>query len=97
MQAARYMSGETVIAWSTDMRAILRKLHDAELAAMNDPSGLVGRIYACGTEAQKSDAKSKLATALTRANKARDAENAEKFDDSFYWWDKVFGGRFPAR
>jgi hypothetical protein len=97
MQAARYMSGETVIAWSTDMRAILRKLHDGELAAMNDPSSLVGRIYACGTEVQKTDAKSKLATALTRADKARDAENADKIDDAFYWWDKVFGGKFPAR
>jgi hypothetical protein len=97
MQAARYMKGESTIAWSVDMRTILRRLDDGALAAMNDPSGLVGRIYACGTDAQKTDAKSKLASALSRADKARAAEDADKIDDAFYWWDKVFGGKFPSR
>lgn len=97
MQAARHMDGETSIIWSYDVRAVLRKMHSSELAGMNDPSGLVGRIYACGTNAQKADAKSKLATALTRADKARDAEDAGDIDVAFSWWDKVFGGRFPSR
>jgi hypothetical protein len=97
MQAARYMNAESSIIWSYDVRAVLRKLHNSELASMNDPSGLVGRIYACGTEAQKTDAKSKVASALSRANKARDAEDAGDNDAAFSWWDKVFGGRFPVR
>jgi hypothetical protein len=97
MQAARCMKAESTIAWSVDTRAILCRLHDGELAAMNDPSGLVGRIYACGTDSQKADAKSKLATALSRADKARDAASDDRIDDAFAWWDKVFGGRFPGR
>ena len=97
MQAARHMDGETSIIWSYDVRSVLRKLHSSELAAMNDPSGLVGRIYACGTDTQKTDAKSKLATALSRANNARDREDAGDVDAEFSWWDKVFGGRFPSR
>jgi hypothetical protein len=97
MQAARHMKGENSIIWSYDVRAVFRKLHSNELAAMNDPSGLVGRIYACGTDAQKRDAKSKLSTALTRANNARDAEDVGNLDSAFSWWDKVFDGRFPSR
>lgn len=97
MQAARHMDGETSIIWSYDVRAVLRKLHTSELASMNDPSALVGRIYACGTDAQKTNAKSKLATALTRANNGRDTEEAGDIDAAFSWWDKVFGGRFPSR
>lgn len=97
MQAARHMDGETSIVWSYDVRAVLRTLHTNALASMNDPSELVGRIYACGTDTQKTHAKSKLATALTRASKARDAEDAGDIDAAFSWWDKVFGGRFPSR
>ena len=97
MQAARHMDGESSIIWSYDVRAVLRIMYNSELASMNDPSRLVGRIYACGTEAQKTDAKSKLATALSRANKARDAEAVDDIDAAFSWWDKVFGGKFPIR
>ena len=97
MHAAKRMKGETSVVWSYDVRAVLRTLDSNELAAMNDPWGLVGRIYACGTDTQKAEAKSKVGTALSRANKARDAEDAGDIDSAFSWWDKVFNGRFPAR
>ncbi len=50
----------------------------------------------CSTDAKKSDALSKLETALVRAQKARDAEEAEEIRDAFYWWNLVFNGHFPS-
>ncbi|MBV9154804.1 MAG: hypothetical protein JO097_00970 [Acidobacteriaceae bacterium] len=41
------------------------------------------------------DAKSKLATAVNRAEKAYQAEQAGKINDSFDWWKLLFGERFP--
>lgn len=96
MRAAQYMTGETSFVASIDLRSVLSKLNSHGLAAMNDPSGIAGRIHACGTEAQKSDALSKLSTALGRANNARDAEAAGKISDAFYYWDQLFAGNFPV-
>jgi len=42
------------------------------------------------------DAWSKLGMAVTRANKARAAEEAGDIKGAFYWWDMVFDGHFPA-
>jgi hypothetical protein len=42
------------------------------------------------------EALSKLYTAITRAQHARDAEVASKISDAFYWWGKLFDGAFPA-
>ncbi|MCK4603193.1 MAG: hypothetical protein KAU41_00670 [Deltaproteobacteria bacterium] len=46
-------------------------------------------------DAKKEAASSKLNTAFTRAQKARDAEHVKNTEDAFYWWDKVFAGNFP--
>jgi hypothetical protein len=46
-------------------------MSDAELAAMNDPTGLGSRFGACSSETNKQDALSKLEQAVTRARKAR--------------------------
>ena len=53
-------------------------------------------MRACATERQKTDALSKLQTALARANHARDAEDDQRIRDAFDWWDLVFDGHFPA-
>jgi hypothetical protein len=62
---------------------------------MQDPKGISGYVTACATEAKKTDALSKLATAKNRAEKAREAESAGKTSEAFDWWDKVFAGNFP--
>lgn len=71
-------------------------LWDNQLAAIQDPMSISGYIYSCSTDAKKSDALSKLETALVRAQKARDAEEAEKIRDAFHWWNLVFNGLFPS-
>lgn len=63
----------------------------------NSETGQVsGLVPAATTDARRLDALSKLETALSRANKARDAEHTGKIADAFYWWDMVFDGHFPA-
>lgn len=97
MQAARYMLSESSVIWSIDLLHILKRLQDDGLAAMNDPSRLTGRIHACGTEAQKTTALSRLNTAVTRAENARAAEEADRHYETFDWWSKLFNGGFPSR
>ena len=96
LRVAKYASGEKTIEYSFDVRSVLKMLWDNELAAIQDPLGISGYIYPCSTDAKKSDALSKLETALVRAQKARDAEEAEKIRDAFYWWNLVFNGYFPS-
>jgi hypothetical protein len=48
------------------------------------------------TPAQLEDAKSKLATAATRADKAREAETKENIKDAFFWWGLLYDDKFPG-
>jgi Second Messenger Oligonucleotide or Dinucleotide Synthetase domain len=96
LRVAKYASQEKSIVYSIDVRNILKMLWDNQLAAMQDPIGISGYINPCSTDIKKSDALSKLETALGRAEKAREAETAGKISDAFYWWDLMFDLKFPA-
>jgi hypothetical protein len=96
LRVASYASKESSIVYSIDVKKILKILWDKNLAAIQDPMGVSGYIYACSTDAQKADALSKLKRALARAENARTAESEKKIRDAFYWWDQVFAGKFPA-
>ena len=96
LRVTKYASAEQSIIYSIDVKNILSQLWDCQLAAMQDPMGISGYIYPCSTEAKKSDALSKVETALKRAEKAREAEDNDNIEDAFYWWNLVFGGYFPA-
>ncbi|MEJ7786109.1 MAG: hypothetical protein WKF96_14990 [Solirubrobacteraceae bacterium] len=96
MRAAKYMTGENSIIWSIDLRSILSELSVADLAAMNDPSGLTARIHAYSSDSSKADAVSKLERALTRANRARTAEGEGRISAAFEAWDVLFNGHFPS-
>ncbi len=65
-------------------------LANEELSAMQDPTGLSGYIYPCFSDAMKEDALSKIDTALSRAEKACEAEDNENIKDAFYWWHLLF-------
>ena len=62
---------------------------------MQDPKGISGYIHPC-TAAVKPSALSKVETALTRAEKAMEAEKTGNISDAFYWWNMVFSGNFPS-
>lgn len=72
MRGAQHMDGESSYAALWDLHAALKKIFDANLAAMNDPTGLGSRFGSCSSESNKSDALSKLERAVARARKARD-------------------------
>lgn len=97
MRAAQHVSKIDTYIHIWDICILLESLNSSGLAAMNDPSGASGRIYACGTTAQATDALSKLSTATTRARKALEAHRAQNDVEAFQYLDLLFGGHFPAR
>jgi hypothetical protein len=96
LRATKWMESESSIVYDIDLCKILKEFHSCSLAKMQDPKGVSGYVHACATEAKKTDALSKLATAKARAEKAREAERAGRTSTAFDWWDKVFAGNFPG-
>jgi hypothetical protein len=72
MRSAKHLDGETTYSALWDLYLTLSKMHDAGLAAMNDPTGLGSRFGSCSSESNRQDALSKLSTAVNRARKAKD-------------------------
>ena len=95
MRTAKYADGEASIVYSIDVRNVLRDMLKCGLARMQDPTGIGGYIYPCKTELQKEDALSKLETAVSRAEKAWEAESAECIAEAFQWWNKLYYYEFP--
>lgn len=75
MRAAKHMDGESSYSPLWDLYLALKKIRDADLADMNDPTGLGSRFGSCSSESNRIDAMSKLQTAVGRALKAKDYEN----------------------
>lgn len=96
LRATKWMKGETTIVYDINFYTILKKLDKCGLAAIQDPKRISGYVSACSTNARKTDALSKLNTAMIRAQKARDAEMSGNTREAFSWWNKVFAGNFPA-
>lgn len=96
LRVAKYASGETSIVYDIDVKRILCQLRDCKLADMQDPLGVSGYISACKTEALYQNAMSKLETAATRAEKAREAADKGSISDAFYWWRLVYNDEFPT-
>lgn len=96
MRVAKYAEEEETIVYDIDIKRVLVLLRDNNLAAMQDPMGVSGYIYPCKTEAFKQDALSKLKTAATRAEKARDAEYNNNTKQAFEYWRLVYNNKFPT-
>jgi hypothetical protein len=96
MRAATYMANETSVSYPYDIYRILKQLQDNGLAAMNDPTGNTGRIYACSSTAKRAEALTKLDRAVTRARNAKDYYADGKIKLAFEQWDLLFNGRFPS-
>lgn len=96
MRAAKYLSQEESVVYSIDIADIFEYLVNIDLAKMVDPVGVGGYILGCKSEVAKKDALSKLNTACTRADKARDNEDNDNIKNAFYWWNLIFDDRFPS-
>lgn len=76
MRVAQHMEGESAYVPLLDLYLALKKMHTVGLASMNDPTGLGSRFGACSTDNYRADALSKLTTAVSRAQKAKDFAHA---------------------
>ncbi|MCX5369571.1 nucleotidyltransferase [Streptomyces sp. NBC_00103] len=72
MRTAKHLDGEDTYLPLTDLYLTLKKMHDVGLASMNDPTGLGSRFGSCSSDSNRRDALSKLDTAVSRAQKAKD-------------------------
>ena len=95
LRTTQYCVNEAAIIHRIDFLAVLRRLRAHALAAMQDPVGIAGLVYPC-TEAWKPEALSRIETAITRAEKAQEAEAAGNIPNAFAWWNLVFNGYFPS-
>lgn len=95
LRVSEYLAGESHILYSHDVLRALRHMQVKELASMRDPLGLGANIFPC-SDAVKSSALSKLNTAVVRAQKAIEANNAGQVRDAFSWWGKLYCDRFPG-
>ena len=95
IRVTKYATSETSIVYSIDIKNIFKYLFEHDLPMVIDPTGISGYIYPCSTEAKKIDALSKVKTAFTRAEKAREAEENGRISDAFYWWNLLYNNNFP--
>jgi hypothetical protein len=96
LRITKYAEDEKSIVYDYDIKRIMKILNDNSLASIQDPMGISGYVRACSTEAKKSDALSKLATGLSRAEKAVDKRESD-LNKAFEWWNMFFNGQFPNR
>jgi hypothetical protein len=96
LRVAKYASNETSIVYDIDLKNILCQLRDGNLASMQDPIGISGFIPSCKTQALKADAISKLDTAATRAEKARECASQKDISGAFAYWRLLYDDQFPT-
>jgi hypothetical protein len=96
LRVAKHANSESSIIYDMDVKSFLCQLRDGGLADMQDPMGVSGYISACKTPLLKADALSKLDTAATRAEKAREAATKEKFSEAFDYWRLLYNDEFPT-
>ena len=96
LRVAKYAEGESSIVYDIDVKGVFSYLDRIGLASMQDPKGISGYISPCSTDTKLVDAKSKLSTALGRAQKACDAKDEGDIKTAFYWWDLLYNSKFPG-
>ncbi len=96
MRAATYIARQNDVIYPYDLSFFFNELLACNLADMNDPTGTTGRIRACSSEYNKQLALSRLTTATGRASNALDAHKNNKTELAFYYWNQLFGGKFPS-
>ncbi len=96
LRVAKYASGESSIIYEHDVKRVLCWLRDNNLPKIQDPMGISGYIYPCKSDTAYNDAMSKLRTAATRSEKARESADKGNISDAFYWWNLLYNDQFPS-
>lgn len=90
MRAAKYADSQPHWIPSWDLHDFFKDLLDRNLSAMNDPTGLGSRFTATSSDANHTDAISKLTTAVGRARKAKDYANADNHSLAIAYLELLF-------
>lgn len=93
---AKHAAGASPIVYAWDVRDVLQKLSDSGLATVDDPAGQSGKVRACRTESLRTEALSKVRTALNRTVLARKDEENDDIGGAFAWWNMLYDGKFPS-
>ncbi|WP_301122977.1 nucleotidyltransferase domain-containing protein [Mycolicibacterium fortuitum] len=95
MRTARRMSDESTILYDIDLRSVFRALILGQMRDMNDPLGIVSRITATSSEANRRTALRAAEDASRHLEEAKVAQEAG--DKSLYWRNMVavFGYDYP--
>ena len=96
LRVTKYAAGKSSIDYDRDVKSVFSHLHEIDLADMQDPMGISGYIKPCSTTTKLDDAKSKLSTAKTRAQKAYDANKAGNVKEAFRLWNQLYNEKFPS-
>jgi hypothetical protein len=96
LRVAKYAEGEQSISYEHDVLRVLRVLYNNNLAAMQDPMGISGLIQPCKTALMLDDARSKLLTSFTRAEKAFAASQRGDAREAFEYWRLLYNNAFPG-
>ncbi len=94
MRTTERMASESTIVPSIDFVSTLRHLSGKQLADMNDPLGLNSRIEPCSPSAL-SGALTKINSAITLLERARELENSVGEAEAYRKWDEVFKWKLP--
>jgi hypothetical protein len=95
LRVANYAEKQSSTAYDIDVKDVFALLNRIDLAKMQDPMGISGYIEPCATQTQLRDAKSKLTTALSRAEKAVAARESD-VQEAFHQWNLVYNANFPS-
>ena len=95
MRVAEYARGEQAIVYDIDLRSVFRRLISVELRDMNDPEGIVARIPATSSEANRLTGLAAARRALTSLESAEQARLAGRSADYWFKMTEVFGNDFP--
>lgn len=96
VRAAAYGKANDRVFYLTSMLEVIKTLIQSDLAAMNDPTGLVKPIRACSSEANRSASLRALKTARDDLIAARDAWLTNDFWALSAALRRVFGYQFPS-
>ena len=96
LRVTKYAEDGSSIVYAEDVKGVLSYLDSIDLRDMQDPKGVSGYISPCSTDAKLEDAKSKLSTALTRAQNACDAEDEGDIEKAFMYWNRLYAYKFPS-
>lgn len=97
MRAAAYMSTESHFLPDMDFERVMSRLAGSNLAAMNDPMRVSGRIEATSSATNHAAAVSRIAADSRRVTEALELEKNGDRAGAFEGMNYVFLGSFPSR